>query len=157
MSELIAVPIGNARVTADDEVVVASPYDGAEIGRVPSCGAAHVDRAVAAAKARLAEPLPAHERAAILDRAAILLAERQEDFARTIAQEAAKPIRTARIEAGRAVDTFRFSAVEARRLSTPAPLHARPGAAATTSSASAASPLPPTTTTGPSSAAARAG
>jgi acyl-CoA reductase-like NAD-dependent aldehyde dehydrogenase len=76
----------------------------------------HVDRAVAAAKARLAEPLPAHERAAILDRAAILLAERQEDFARTIAQEAAKPIRTARIEAGRAVDTFRFSAVEARSL-----------------------------------------
>jgi acyl-CoA reductase-like NAD-dependent aldehyde dehydrogenase len=116
MSELIAVPIGDERVTADDMMVVTSPYDGAEIGRVPACGAAHVDRAVAAAKARLAEPLPAHERAAILDRAAILLAERQEDFARTIAQEAAKPIRTARIEAGRAVDTFRFSAVEARSL-----------------------------------------
>src|SRR4029453_17723780 len=116
MSELIAVPIGDERVTADDEMVVASPYDGAEIGRVPSCGATQVDRAVAAAKARLAEPLPAHERAVILDRAAILLAERQEDFARTIAEEAAKPIRTARIEAGRAVDTFRFSAVEARSL-----------------------------------------
>jgi acyl-CoA reductase-like NAD-dependent aldehyde dehydrogenase len=115
-SELIAVPIGDERVTGDDEIVVASPYDGAEIARVPSCGAPHVDRAVAAARSRLAEPLPAHERAAILDRAAVLLAERQEDFARTIAQEAAKPIRTARIEAGRAVDTFRFSAVEARSL-----------------------------------------
>ena len=56
MSELIAVPIGDERVTADEEIVVASPYDGAEIGRVPSCGAAHVERAVAAAKARLAEP-----------------------------------------------------------------------------------------------------
>src|SRR5262245_24326289 len=115
-SQVIGVPIGDERVTTDDEIVVASPYDGSEIGRVPSCGAAQVYRAVAAAKARLAEPLPAHERAAILDRAAALLAERQEDFARTIAQEAAKPIRTARIEAGRAVDTFRFSAVEARSL-----------------------------------------
>src|SRR5262245_58518935 len=115
-SQVIGVPIGDERVTTDDEIVVASPYDGSEIGRVPSCGAAQVYRAVAAAKARLAEPLPAHERAAILDRAAALLAERQEDFARTIAQDASKPTRTARIEAGRAVDTFRFSAVEARSL-----------------------------------------
>src|SRR5918996_1656700 len=98
MTELTPVPIGDERVTTGDEIVVASPYDGAEIGRVPSCDAEHVDRAVAA------------------DRAATLLAERQEDFARTIAQEAAKPIRTARVEAGRAVDTFRFSAVEARTL-----------------------------------------
>ena len=64
MSELIAVPIGDERVTADDEMVVAiAVHDGAEIGQVPSCGATQVDRAVAAAKARLAEPLPAHERA----------------------------------------------------------------------------------------------
>src|SRR4029450_6928742 len=107
---------GEGRGHSADEMVVAWPCAGAEIGRVPSCGATQVDRAVAAAKARLAEPLPAHERAVILDRAAILLAERPEDFAPPIAEEAAKPIRTARIEAGRAVDTFRFSAVEARSL-----------------------------------------
>ncbi|HET8621184.1 MAG TPA: aldehyde dehydrogenase family protein [Acidimicrobiales bacterium] len=116
MAQVTAVPIGADRVTTDDEIVVASPYDGSEVGRVPSCGAAHVDAAVAAARAALAEPLAAHARAAVLDRAAALLAERQEDFARIVAAEAAKPLKTARVEAARAVDTFRFSAAEARTL-----------------------------------------
>jgi len=116
MPEVTAVPIGSDRVTTADEIVVTSPYDGSEVGRVPACDAGHVDRAVAAATAALAEPLPAHARAAVLDRAAVLLAERQEDFARTIAAEAAKPLKTARVEAARAVDTFRFSAAEARTL-----------------------------------------
>ncbi|HEY7073013.1 MAG TPA: aldehyde dehydrogenase family protein [Acidimicrobiales bacterium] len=116
MPAVTAVPIGADMVTTDDEIVVASPYDGAEVGRVPACDAGHVDRAVAAARAALAEPLPAHARAAILERAAALLAERQEQFARNIAAEAAKPIKTARVEAARAADTFRFSAAEARTL-----------------------------------------
>jgi acyl-CoA reductase-like NAD-dependent aldehyde dehydrogenase len=42
--------------------------------------------------------------------------ERREEFARIIAREAAKPIRTARVEAERAVGTFRFAAAEARTL-----------------------------------------
>ena len=122
MTDVTPVPIGSDRVTTADSIAVTSPYDGAEVGRVPACGAAEVDRAVAAARARLAEaadgsaPFPAHERAAVLDRAAVLLAERGEQFARTIAAEAAKPLKTARIEAQRAVDTFRFSAAEARTL-----------------------------------------
>src|SRR5207302_4715514 len=39
-----------------------------------------------------------------------------EEFARTIAAEAAKPLKTARVEAQRAVSTFTFAAVEARKL-----------------------------------------
>jgi acyl-CoA reductase-like NAD-dependent aldehyde dehydrogenase len=116
MADVTPVPIGPDRVTTGDEVVVRSPYDGSEVGRVPACDAAHVDRAVAAARARLDEPLAPHARAAVLDRAADLLAARNEDFARIIAAEAAKPLKTARVEAGRAVDTFRFSAAEARTL-----------------------------------------
>ena len=121
MTDVTPVPIGSERVTTGDEIVVVSPYDGHEVGRVPSCGAAEVDRAVAAAHARLVagrgdEPFLAAERAAVLDRAATLLDERAEQFARVIADEAAKPIRTALVEARRAVDTFRFSAVEARSL-----------------------------------------
>jgi acyl-CoA reductase-like NAD-dependent aldehyde dehydrogenase len=101
----------------DDVIVVRSPYDGAEVGRVPTHGKADVDRAVAAASRALAEqPLPPWRRAEILDAAARLLAERAEDFARTIARESAKPIKTARIEATRAVSTFTFAAAEARRL-----------------------------------------
>jgi acyl-CoA reductase-like NAD-dependent aldehyde dehydrogenase len=120
MSDVTPVPIGDERVTTADSIVVTSPYDGAEVGRVPACGATEVDRAVAAARSRLtgaedgSAPFPAHERAAVLDRAAALLAERSEEFARTIAVEAAKPLKTARVEAQRAVDTFRFSAAEAR-------------------------------------------
>jgi acyl-CoA reductase-like NAD-dependent aldehyde dehydrogenase len=100
-----------------DTIVVRSPYDGHEVGRVPRQGPADVDRAVAAAgRALRDEPFPPWRRAEVLDAAARLLAERVEDFARIIAEEAAKPIRTARVEAQRAVSTFTFAAVEARRL-----------------------------------------
>ncbi len=81
-----------------------SPYDGSVIGEVPACTAADVDRAVAAAKAALAAgPLPLWKRAEILDAAAARLTARREEFARIIAGEAAKPIKTARVEAERAV------------------------------------------------------
>ena len=117
MSDLHPVLVGTERFTGSDSIPVRSPYDGAEIGRVPACGAAEVDRAVAAARAvHEAGALPAWKRAEILDAAAALLAQRTERFARTIAAEAAKPLKTARVEARRAVSTFTFSAVEARRL-----------------------------------------
>jgi acyl-CoA reductase-like NAD-dependent aldehyde dehydrogenase len=100
---------------SSDEIVVTSPFDGSEIGRVPLSTADDVDRAVATAKLALrAGPLPRWKRAEILDTAARLLGERAEAFARTIAAEAAKPIRTARAEAQRAVGTFQFAAAEAR-------------------------------------------
>ncbi|MDQ4070600.1 MAG: aldehyde dehydrogenase family protein [Actinomycetota bacterium] len=100
-----------------DEIVVRSPYDGAEVGRVTRHTADDVDRAVrAAARALRDEPFPPWRRAEVLDAAARLLAERVESFAELIAREAAKPIKTARIEAKRAVTTFTFAAVEARRL-----------------------------------------
>jgi acyl-CoA reductase-like NAD-dependent aldehyde dehydrogenase len=98
------------------EVVVRSPYDGSEVGRVPKASPGEVDAAVRRARVQLDVPFPAHARAAVLDEAARLLDQRQEDFARTIAAEAAKPLRTARIEAARAGDTFRFAAAEARTL-----------------------------------------
>ncbi|MBW8827318.1 MAG: aldehyde dehydrogenase family protein [Acidobacteria bacterium] len=104
---------------ADDRdwLVVRSPYDGQEIGRVRAHDAGDVDAAVAAGKAALATaPLPLWRRAAILDTAAQLLSERVDDMARTIAAEAAKPLKTARVEAERAVSTFIFAAAAARTL-----------------------------------------
>ncbi len=118
MSEVRPVPIGDERFTGAETITVRSPYDGAELAQVPKCGPPEVDRAVAAAKAALErEPLPPWRRAEILDTAARLLAERVEDFASTIAAEAAKPLKTARIEAKRAVSTTTFAAVAARTLS----------------------------------------
>jgi acyl-CoA reductase-like NAD-dependent aldehyde dehydrogenase len=59
-------------------------------------------------------PLPTHERAAILDRAAALVTERADDIARDLAREAAKPIKQAQAEVQRAVSTLQFCAAEAR-------------------------------------------
>jgi acyl-CoA reductase-like NAD-dependent aldehyde dehydrogenase len=108
-----AVPIGERWVDDGAPLVVRSPFDGHEVGRVPACDASHVDEAVSVATG-LVGSLPPWRRAEILDRAAQLLAERQEEFARTIAEEAAKPIKTARVEARRAISTFTFAAAEAR-------------------------------------------
>ena len=112
-----AVPLAGERFTGSESAAVTSPYDGTEIGRVPVCSAADVDRAVAMARDALAAgPLPRWQRAEVLDTAARLLAERRDEFARIIAAEAAKPLKTARVEAERAVETFRFAAAEARTL-----------------------------------------
>jgi acyl-CoA reductase-like NAD-dependent aldehyde dehydrogenase len=106
-------------VTTEAGMEIRAPYDGRTIGEVPRCSRDDVDRAVAAAKRTMREaPLPAWQRAEILDRAAELLADPEvfEDLARTIALEAAKPIATARVEVSRCISTFRFSAAACRSL-----------------------------------------
>jgi acyl-CoA reductase-like NAD-dependent aldehyde dehydrogenase len=96
---------------------VRSPYDQSPLGRVAQGDAALVDRAAKAAQRAFEEAdFPQHERAAVLDRAAELVAERVEELALTIAAEAGKPLKTATVEAKRCVETLTFSAVEARKL-----------------------------------------
>ncbi|MGI5233548.1 aldehyde dehydrogenase family protein [Actinoallomurus sp. CA-142502] len=96
---------------------VRSPYDGSLVARVPAAGAGDVDQAVAAARTALArDDFPRTDRIRVLEQTAAALNDRLEHFARAIACEAAKPITTARGEARRAVETFAFSAAEARRL-----------------------------------------
>jgi acyl-CoA reductase-like NAD-dependent aldehyde dehydrogenase len=95
---------------------VRSPYDGSLVGRVPEAGAEATIRAVDAAERAMRDPLPAYERAALLDRIAALVDDRADEIARTICREAGKPMKAARIEASRAVSTFTMAAVEARKL-----------------------------------------
>jgi acyl-CoA reductase-like NAD-dependent aldehyde dehydrogenase len=114
-------------IETGDWIEVRSPYSGDVVGRVPRAGADETRRALDAAETAMAAPLPAHERAAILDRVAGLLAERADDAARTISSEAGKPMKAARIEAARAVSTFTMAAVEARKLAGDAvPMDASP-------------------------------
>ena len=108
--------IGGEWVETGDWLEVRSPYDGSLVGRVAKAGSAEASRAVAAAERAMVDPLPAHERAAILDRTARLVEERAEEIARTICSEAGKPMKAARIEAARAQSTFTMAAVEARKL-----------------------------------------
>jgi acyl-CoA reductase-like NAD-dependent aldehyde dehydrogenase len=96
---------------------VRSPYDGTVVGRVAQGDEATVDRAARAAQEIFeSADFPQHARAAVLDRAAELIGERVEDLALTISAEAGKPLKTARVEAERCVDTLTFSSVEARKL-----------------------------------------
>jgi acyl-CoA reductase-like NAD-dependent aldehyde dehydrogenase len=108
--------IAGERVETGEWTDVRSPYSGDVIGRIARGGDAEAKRALDAAAAAMREPLPAHERARILDATAKLLEERQEEAAQLISAEAGKPLKQARVEAQRAVSTYTFSAVEARKL-----------------------------------------
>jgi acyl-CoA reductase-like NAD-dependent aldehyde dehydrogenase len=103
-------------IETGDWLDVLSPYDGSPVGRVAKGGAVEARRAVDAAARVMEDPLPAHERAAILDRTAHLIDERSEEIARTISSEAGKPMKAARVEVARATSTFTMAAVEARKL-----------------------------------------
>lgn len=96
---------------------VKSPYDGSVVGRVAQADEALAERAIEAAHRAFEETdFPQHARAAVLDRASHLVAERRDELAATIAAEAGKPLKTATLEAERCVSTLAFSAVEARKL-----------------------------------------
>ena len=103
-------------VETGEWIEVRSPYSGDVVGRVAKGGADEARRAVDAAARALENPLPAHKRAEILVKVAGLIGRRHEEIARTISDEAGKPIKTARVEASRAMSTYTFAAVEARKL-----------------------------------------
>ena len=108
--------IGGDWVDTGEWVDVKSPYSGESVGRVAKAGAGEARRAIDAAEMAMREPLPAHKRAEILVRVAGYLGKRHDEVARTISDEAAKPMKAARVEARRAMSTYTFAAVEARKL-----------------------------------------
>jgi len=108
--------IGGEWIETGDWIDVASPYSGEIVGRVAKAGADETRRAIDAAEEAMREPLPAHKRAEILVRVAGFLGSRHDEVARTISDEAGKPMKAARVEARRAMSTYTFAAVEARKL-----------------------------------------
>ena len=109
--------VGGERISTGEWSEVQSPYDGAVVGRVPTADEELTDRAIGIAHDAFERgDFPQHERAAVLERAAALVADREDELAVTIAAEAGKPLKTARVEAQRCVGTLAFSAVEARKL-----------------------------------------
>jgi acyl-CoA reductase-like NAD-dependent aldehyde dehydrogenase len=108
--------IGGEWVDTGEWVDVKSPYSGEPVGRIAKAGASETRRAIDAAESAMREPLPAHKRAEILVRVAGYLGKRHDEVARTISDEAGKPMKAARVEARRAMSTYTFAAVEARKL-----------------------------------------
>jgi len=105
-------------VEEGDPVEIRAPFDGSVVGRVYQGRREHADAAIAASvKAfNTTRRLPAFERQRVLRRVAENIANRKEEFARTIAQEAGKPIKAARTEVERAVFTFTVAAEESTRI-----------------------------------------
>ena len=102
---------------ADGRYTVTAPYDGRAIAEIETCGHAHVDRALATAEKLhrdRANWLPIHQRIAILERAAEIMAEQFETLAVGAAEEGGKPLVDSRIEVGRAIDSVKLSVVDLR-------------------------------------------
>jgi acyl-CoA reductase-like NAD-dependent aldehyde dehydrogenase len=108
--------VGGEWIETGEWLDVRSPYSGDIVGRVAKAGAGETRRAIDAAEGAMREPLPAHKRAEILVRVAGALGRRHEEAARLISDEAGKPLKAARVEAARAMSTYTFAAVEARKL-----------------------------------------
>jgi len=108
--------IGGEWIETGDWLDVRSPFNGEVVGRVAKAGAHEVGQAVDAAEKAMREPLPAHKRAEILVKVAGALGRRHDEVARIISDEAGKPMKAARVEAQRAMSTYTFAAVEARKL-----------------------------------------
>src|SRR3954454_19956005 len=108
--------VGGEWIETGDWIEVRSPYSGEVVGRVPKAGAAETTKAVDAAAQAMREPLPARNRAEILVKVAMGLGRRHDEVARQISDEAGKPLKAARVEAKRAMSTYTFAAVEARKL-----------------------------------------
>ncbi len=97
---------------------VLNPYDGSVVDSVPQLTEQDVREAISRAE-NAAKPManmPAYKRGAILNQAAHLIQDQVEDLARLMARENGKPVKLARGEINRAVETFNFAADEARRL-----------------------------------------
>jgi acyl-CoA reductase-like NAD-dependent aldehyde dehydrogenase len=108
--------IGGEWIETGEWIDVRSPYSGDVVGRVAKAGTREACQAVDAAEKAMREPLPAHKRAEILVKVAAGLGRRHDEVARLISDEAGKPMKAARVEAQRAMSTYTFAAVEARKL-----------------------------------------
>jgi acyl-CoA reductase-like NAD-dependent aldehyde dehydrogenase len=105
-------------ISEGETVEVRSPYDGSVAGSTFRPRPEHLELAVRAAVRAFetTRKLPAHTRANVLRQVAASVEKDGEEFAKTIALEAGKPIKTARGEVDRAIFTFNVAAEEATRI-----------------------------------------
>ena len=95
-----------------------APYDRSVIAHVCQGTRKHAEAAIdAAVRAfEVTRKLPAYERQRVLREVAEGITQQREEFARTIAREAGKPIKIARVEVDRAAFTFQVAAEESTRI-----------------------------------------
>jgi acyl-CoA reductase-like NAD-dependent aldehyde dehydrogenase len=110
--------IGGTAHRTGDTFEVRNPFDRSLVGVVHNARGPEIERAIAGATGAFAttRATPSWKRSAVLGAVADALTARRDEFARVVALEAGKPIRTARLEVDRAAFVFRVGAEEARRI-----------------------------------------
>ena len=100
------------------EAVVNSPYDHSVLAVISEAGRDDIETAAESAVQAFAvtRRMSSQQRATVLHKIVDGITARREEFARTICQEAGKPIKTARIEVDRAINTFQIAAEESTRI-----------------------------------------
>lgn len=126
--ETAALYIDGRWVATPRAVEVRHKWNGELLGNVGLAEREHVDAAVAAAERAARRPLDAYRRYEILRDAARMIEDKAETFARLIACEGGKPLKDARAEVERGIQTLTLSAEEAKRIhGETVPLDAAPG------------------------------
>ena len=110
--------VDGAYLASGEKQVIRLPYDGTPVGEVYRADAETVGRAIEAASAgaRQMRQLTNCERAELLERIAVLVRRDLGEFVQLIASETGKPVREARGEADRSVQTLVAAAIAAREL-----------------------------------------
>src|SRR3984893_1896603 len=125
MDQMTATPVSTQGFFVDgrwweegEPVEIPAPYDGGVIGSVFRGRREHAEAAIAAAVKAFGTTrrLPAFERQRVLRRVSENISARKQEFARTMAQEAGKPLKAARTEVERAIFTFNVAAEESTRI-----------------------------------------
>ncbi|TGB02460.1 aldehyde dehydrogenase family protein [Halobacillus salinus] len=95
-----------------------NPHTKEEVATIPECSNSQMERAIQEAESVTDElaSMSLAERSEILIKVAGIIEEEKERFASTIVKESAKPIKYARGEVDRTIETLKFCAVEARKL-----------------------------------------
>ncbi|MGA7684717.1 MAG: aldehyde dehydrogenase family protein [Terriglobales bacterium] len=124
MAQMTMIPVATHGFYVDgkwldegDIVEIRAPYDGSVIASVHQGRREHAEAAIAASVKAFGTTrrLPAFERQRVLRRIADGIHDRKDEFARTLSQEAGKPIKSARMEVDRAAFTFNVAAEETVR------------------------------------------
>jgi acyl-CoA reductase-like NAD-dependent aldehyde dehydrogenase len=110
--------VGGEWVDTEEHDVVRLPYDGTPVGEVPRAGGDLVEKAVASAREgfHAMREMANYERADLLLRVADLLRRDLAEYTQIVCAETGKPIREAKVEVERGVQTLTAAAHEARQL-----------------------------------------
>ncbi|MDQ4100419.1 MAG: aldehyde dehydrogenase family protein, partial [Chloroflexota bacterium] len=118
MGDTFPIYLGGEWATSDRRLDVKNPYNDEVVGTTFLASAEQLDAAIQAAESAFCglRRMPTFDRVTLLKGLAAGLKEQREEFIRTVALEAGKPVREAEIEVDRGAFTLETAAEEAKRI-----------------------------------------